>query len=58
MLRDLPKADVGRGSNTEKGIAKPVAPFLHSYQTAVNNLLQKFQRRASNKESFEVMSAN
>ena len=45
VLRDLPKADVGRGSTTEKGIAKPVAPFLHSYRTAVNNLLQIFHRR-------------
>ena len=25
----LPKADAGRGSNTERGIAKPVAPFHH-----------------------------
>ena len=45
VLRGLPKADVGRGSNTEKEIAKPVAPFHHSYRTAVNNLLQTFHRR-------------
>ena len=44
MLRDLPKADVGRGSTTEKGIAKPVAPFYHSHRTAVNNLLQTVSR--------------
>ena len=44
VLRGLPKADVGRGSNTEKGIAKPVAPFHHSHRTAVNNLLQTVLR--------------
>ena len=44
MLRGLPKADVGRGSNTETGIAKPVAPFHHSHRTAVSNLLQTVLR--------------
>ena len=39
-LRGLSKADAGRGSNTEPGIAKPVAPFHHSHRAAVNNLLQ------------------
>ena len=38
--RGLSKADAGRGSNTEPGIAKPVAPFHHSHRAAVNNLLQ------------------
>ena len=29
-LRGLSKADAGRGSNTEPGIAKPLAPSLAS----------------------------
>ena len=44
MFRALLKANVGRGSNTEDGIAKPVVPFHHSRRTAVNNLLQKVLR--------------
>ena len=39
-LCGLSKADAGRGSNTESGIAKPVAPFHHSHRAAVNNLLR------------------
>ena len=40
VLRGLPKADAGRGSNTEQGTAKPVAPSHHSHRAAVNSLLQ------------------
>ena len=39
-LRGLSKADAGRGSTTEPGIAKPVAPFHHSHRAAVNDPIQ------------------
>ena len=56
-LHGLPKADVGKGSNTEPGIPKPVAPFHHSHWIAlvVNNLLQTFHGRPSSEFSYKLL---